>query len=102
MQEVILFGLLRLLTSKAFPLGANGRLYSPWVRSVMLYITKTKKTNRHNGSMIRWMCNVGPEKRLPAMELRIKLHLTNMRESAYKIERVPDLVKVEISRLVLV
>ena len=52
--------------------------------------------------MIRWMCNVGPENRLPAMELRIKLHLNTMRESAYRTEWVPDLVKVERSRLVAV
>ena len=57
---------------------------------------------RNNGSMIRWMCNAGPENRLPAMELRIKLHLNTMRESAYRIEWVPDLVKVESSRLVAV
>ena len=56
-----------LLASRGLPLGAEGRLHSAGVHSLMLYGSKTwpvkkedmVKLERNDAWMVRWICNAG-------------------------------------------
>ena len=68
-------------------LTATGRLYSACVNSVMLYGKGTWLVKDENKirlewdlKMVRWACNVRPEYRISAEELRTKLKLDSIRE----------------------
>ena len=78
-----------LLTSRALPLGAKGRLHFACVGSIMLYgsvgwAVEEEDVIRleRNDVMVRWMYNVEdkPEDRISAEELRTRLKLKSMRE----------------------
>ena len=66
--------LVPLLTSRGLPLGANCRLYSAWLRSVMLHGSETWQDKeeyvmrllRNDARMIIKMCNVRSEDKISA------------------------------------
>ena len=78
--------LVPLLVGRGLPLGANGRLYSARVRSVMLYKSETVNEEDmiilkwNNARMARWICSVRSEYRISAEELRTKLKFNSMNE----------------------
>ena len=78
--------LVPLLVSRGLPLGANGRLCSAFVRSVMLYKIETAKEKdvirikRNDARMARWICNIRPEDRISAEELTTKLKFDSASE----------------------
>ena len=77
-----------LLASRMLPLGAKGRLYSAWVHRIILVASETWSTKeedvirleRNNARMVRYMCNIRPEDRIFAEELRTRLKLKSMRK----------------------
>ena len=66
------------LASRGLPLGEKGRLYSACVRSILLYGSETRsikeedviRLERNDVRMVRWTCNVKPEDKISAEELR--------------------------------
>ena len=74
-----------MLASRGLP---KGNIYSACVRSVMLYASETwplKEENvirldRIDTRIVRWMCNVKPDDRISAEELRSRLNLKSMWE----------------------
>ena len=73
--------LLPLLTNCNLPLLTRGRVYSSWVRSVMLHAAETWAMTvatlnrlRHNDrAMIRWICNVKAKDEVSSDSLLSKL-----------------------------
>ena len=67
-----------LLTSRGLLLYAEDKLYSSYVQRIMLYRSNTwpvkeedvVRLDRNNVSMVRWMCNVRPEKRVQGFPYR--------------------------------
>jgi len=75
-----------LLTNKDISLTVRGRLYSSCVRSSMLHGSETWPVGGENGvalrraelRMVRWMCGVGLQDRVPSEELRGRLELEDI------------------------
>jgi len=73
--------LLQLLTNRDISLIRRGRLYSSCVRSSMLHRSETWPVRKENEvalqraemRMVRWMCNVKVNDRVPSKELRERL-----------------------------
>ena len=90
MQDVDLkIGLLaRNSAFRGLPVATKGRLYFAYVCSAMLYGGKTWslkgkdliKVARNDTRMVKWICNVMSEGRIPGEELGARLKLKNMRE----------------------
>jgi len=73
--------LVPLLTSRDISLIRRGRLYSSYVQSSMLHGSETWPVRKENEvalqraemRMVRWMCNVKVNNRVPSKELRERL-----------------------------
>ena len=80
--------LVPLLASGVLALGAKDRIYPACVRSIMLYGRKSWPVKEEDGiilerndaRMARRMCDVRPDDRISAEELRTRLKLKNTRE----------------------
>ena len=81
-----------LLASRALPLGKRGRVYSACKHYVMIYGSETGpiidenviRLERNDASMVTWMCNVWPEIKISAEEIRTRLKLKYIRECLNK------------------
>lgn len=84
--------LLPLLIRRDLPLGTRVEIYSTNVcsirywndswdyRNVPIKEDNVIRVEINNTRMARWMCNVGPENNISAVELRNRLWLNSMRE----------------------
>ena len=84
--------LLLLLIRRDLPLGTRVEIYSTNVcsirywndswdyRNVPIKEDNVIRVEINNTRMARWMCNVGPENNISAVELRNRLWLSSMRE----------------------
>ena len=76
-----------LSASRSLSLEVKSRLYSACVRSMTLYGSETcpvkEDVIRSDATIVRWMCNVRPEKRISAEECRNRLKLKSMSECEY-------------------
>jgi len=78
--------LLPLLISRDISLIRTGRLYSSCVRSSMLHGSETWPVRKENEvalhraemTMVRWMCNVKVQGRVPSKELRERLGIDDV------------------------
>jgi len=78
--------LVPLLTNKDILLTVRGRLYSGCVRSSMLHGSETWPVRKENEvelqraemRMVRWMCGVKSQDRVPSKELRGRLELEDI------------------------
>ena len=76
-----------LSASRGLSLEVKSRFYSACVRSMTLYASETcpvkEDVIRSDATIVRWMCNVRPEKRISAEECRNRLKLKSMSECEY-------------------
>ena len=80
--------LLPLLTSRVLSLITRGRIYSTYIRPVLLYasecwaptVENVNKLQRNDRAMIRWICNV-------RLKDRVKLRITDIK-SAVRYNRL--------------
>ena len=78
--------LLPLLTSRGLSFATRGRIYTTYVRSVLLYasecwaptINDLQKLQRSDRSMVRWICGVKLEDRVSSVSLLSKLGIVDL------------------------
>ena len=78
--------LLPLLTNRNVPLVTRGRVYSTWVRNVMLHAAETwamtaatlNRLRLNDHAMIRWICNVKAKEEVSSDSLLSKLGIQDL------------------------
>jgi len=99
--------LVPLLTNKDISLSVRGRLYSSCVRSSMLHISETWPVRKENEMalqraemrMVRWMCGMKLQDRVPSKELRERLELDDIHNLGTRAKQVAMVWACAVIRL---